>query len=74
MNGIGLAVTSLQSKQYLPEMVSSVEDPLVNDKNVRVKNILVVDNNGNVIDSLLEEYAPREREDKSTEYVHFQDL
>src|SRR5687767_13638291 len=74
MNGIGLAVTSLQSQQYLPEMVGSVEDPLLNDKNVRVKNILVVDDDGNVIDSLLEEYGPREREDKTTQYVHFQDL
>ena len=74
MNGIGLAVTSLQRKEYLPDMISSVNDPLLNDKNVRVKNILVVDENGNIIDSLLEEYAPREREDQTTEYVHFQEL
>jgi signal transduction histidine kinase len=74
MNGIGLAVTSLQSKQYLPEMVGSIQDPLLADKNVRVKNILVVDDDGNVIDSLLEEYGPQEREDQTTHYVHFQDL
>jgi signal transduction histidine kinase len=74
MNGIGLALTSLQSKQYLFDMVASVKDPLLNDKNVRVKNIFVVDEDGNVIDSLLEEYAPHEREDNTTQSVHFQDL
>jgi signal transduction histidine kinase len=74
MTGVALGLNSLQSDKYLDEMVSSLKDPLLNDKNVRVKNILVVDDNGNIIDSLQREYAPRQREDKSTQYVQFQDL
>ena len=74
MTGVALGLKSLQSDKYLDEMVSSLKDPLLNDKNVRVKNILVVDDNGNIIDSLQREYAPRQREDKSTQYVQFQDL
>src|SRR6187551_3750180 len=50
MTGIGL--NSLQSKQYLYEIVGSLKDPLLNNKNARVKNILVVDDAGNVMDSM----------------------
>jgi signal transduction histidine kinase len=74
MTGVALGVNSLQSDKYLDEMLGSVKDPLLNDKNVRVKNILVVDDDGNVIDSLQREYTPRQREDKTTEYVQVQDL
>ena len=74
MTGIALGLDSLQSDQYLDEILSSVKDPLLNDKNLRVKNILVVDDNGNVIDSLQQEFVPRQREDKTTQYVQFQEL
>jgi len=43
MTGIGLGLDSLQSKQYLYEIVGSLKDPLLDNKNARVKNILVVD-------------------------------
>src|SRR5215213_1097835 len=52
MTGIALGMNSLQSDQYLDEILGSVKDPLLNNKNVRVKNILVVDDSGNVMDSL----------------------
>src|ERR1043166_9052782 len=52
MTGIGLGLNSLQSKQYLYETVDSLKDPLLNNKNARVKNILVVDDDGNVLDSM----------------------
>ena len=74
MSGVALGLNSLQSDKYLDEMLGSLKDPLLKDKNLRVKNILVVDDNGNVIDSLEKEYVPRQREDKSTQYVQFQDL
>src|SRR5215211_5082047 len=74
MTGIGLGLQSLQSDKYLEELIGTVKDPLLNSKNVRVKNILVVDDGGNVIDSLQREYAPRERPDNTPEYVQFKDL
>jgi signal transduction histidine kinase len=74
MTGIGLGLDSLQSEQYLDEILGSLKDPLLNDKNVRVRNILVVDDAGNIIDSLQREYVPRQREDKTTQYVQFQEL
>jgi signal transduction histidine kinase len=74
MTGIALGLESLQSEQYLDEIIGDVREPLLSDKNVRVKNILVVDDDGNVTDSLIPEFNPREREDKTTRYVQYKDI
>src|SRR5574338_102706 len=74
MTGIALGLESLQSEQYLDEIIGGLREPLLNDKNVRVRNILVVDDEGNVLDSVIPEFNPREREDKTTRYVQFKDI
>lgn len=74
MTGIALGIESLQSEQYLDEIIGDLREPLLNDKNVRVKNILVVDDDGNVRDSLIPEFTPRELDDKTTQYVQFKDI
>lgn len=74
MTGIALGLESLQSEQYLDEIIGGLREPLLNDKNVRVRNILVVDDAGNVLDSVIPEFNPREREDKTTRYVQFKDI
>jgi signal transduction histidine kinase len=74
MTGIALGLDSLQSDKYLYEIIGSVKDPLLNNKNVRVKNILVVDDNGNVFDSLEREYSPRQGADNTTHYVRLEEL
>jgi signal transduction histidine kinase len=74
MTGIALGLESLKSEQYLDEIIGSLREPLLNDKYVRVKNILVVDDDGNVRDSLIRQYHPREREDNTTGYVQFKDI
>src|ERR1043166_6403046 len=48
MTGIALGIESLQSDQYLDAIVGGLREPLLKDKNVRVKNIMVVDDAGNV--------------------------
>ena len=74
MTGIALGLDSLQSDQYLVEIVSNLREPLLNDKNVRVKNILVVDDDGNVRDSAIPEFNPRQRDDKSLQFVQYKDI
>ena len=74
MTGVALGLDSLQSDKYIDQIIGSVKDPLLNSKNVRVKNILVVDDDGNVLDSLQPEDAPRKMPDNTTQYVQFQDL
>lgn len=73
MTGIALGLESLQSEQYLDQIIGGLQEPLLNQKNVRVKNILVLDDDGNVLDSVIPEFNPREREDQTT-YVQFKDI
>lgn len=74
MTGIALGLESLQSDQYLDEIIGSLREPLLKDKNVRVKNILVVDDDGNIRDSIIPDFNPREREDNTFSYVQFKDI
>ncbi|HVF22034.1 MAG TPA: HAMP domain-containing protein, partial [Pyrinomonadaceae bacterium] len=74
MSGVALGLNSLHSDQYLDEILGTVKDPLLNDKTVRVKNVLVVDDDGNVRDSLQQEYTPRQQPDNTTQYVQVRDL
>src|SRR5215210_666904 len=73
MTGIALGLESLKSDQYLDQIIGGLQEPLLNQKNVRLKNILVVDDDGNVIDSVIPEFNPRER-DQTTRYVQFKDI
>jgi len=74
MTGIALGLESIQSDRYLDDIIGDLREPLLNQKNVRVKNILVVDDDGNVRDSIIPEFNPREREDKTPSYVQFNDI
>jgi signal transduction histidine kinase len=74
MTGVALGLKSLQSDKYLDEILGSVREPVLNDKNGRVKNILVVDEDGNVKDSIIPEYNPRQSTDNTTRYIHFREL
>jgi signal transduction histidine kinase len=74
MTGIALGLESLQSDRYLDQIIGDLREPLLNNKNVRVKNILVVDDDGNVIDSVIPEFNPREREDNTRRYVQYKDI
>ena len=74
MAGVALGVNSLSSNQYLDQMRSNLRQPLVDERNGRVRNVLVVDNEGNVYDSLMKEYAPRQNPDGSTSYVKLTDV
>ncbi len=72
MTGVALGLKSVGSKKYLVDIVGN--DPLLNNKRVRVRNILVVDEKGNILDSLNPEYNPRELEDNSTRSVQYKDI
>jgi hypothetical protein len=73
MTGVALAIQSLRSEQYLDDIIGD-NDALLNSKDGRVRNILVVDDSGNVIDSVIPDYAPSEHADKTPRYVQFKDI
>jgi signal transduction histidine kinase len=65
MAGVALGVNSISSNKYLDDIRSSVREPLLEEPNGRVRNVLVVDSNGNVLDSLSKDYAPEKNPDRS---------
>ncbi|MGH9880209.1 MAG: sensor histidine kinase, partial [Pyrinomonadaceae bacterium] len=52
----------------------SVRQPLLDEHTGRVTNVLVVDNEGNVRDSLLKDYAPGENDDGTPRYTRILDV
>jgi signal transduction histidine kinase len=75
MTGVALGLKSVQSRDYLVDIAGEMHEPLLNNKRVRVLNILVVDDAGNIWDSLNPEYNPRVNEDdKTTRYFQFKDV
>lgn len=74
MAGVALGVNSINSPNYLDQMRNDLREPLLDEKTGRVKNVLVVDNDGNIQDSLVEAYSPRTNPDKTTRYVRLTDV
>src|ERR671915_1124938 len=52
MAGVALGVNSITSGEWLRDMQAEVNSPLFGDRADRVHNVLIVDEDGNVKDSL----------------------
>lgn len=74
MAGVALGVNSISSGQYLYEMYPEAKRPLLNDQAGRVKNVLVVDREGNIQDSLQREFGPTTNPDGSKRNVKVKDI
>lgn len=74
MAGVALGVNSISSDKYLEALRSNLREPLIDEKTGRVNNVLVVDSDGRVQDSLVGLYAPRVSEDKTTQFTHIRDV
>ena len=73
MAGVALGVNSISSTKYLDQIRSSIRDPHIDETTGRVRNVLVVDNDGFVQDSLVGDYLPRETGGTTTRY-HIKDV
>ena len=69
MAGVALGVNSISNRKYLDEMRKSSREPLLDEQTGRVTNVLVVDNEGKVWDSLVKDYAPQQNDDETTTYA-----
>jgi len=74
MAGLALGVNALTSPKNLDEIRKDLKQPLLDENTGRVKNVLVVDSNGNVYDSLIDQYAPQKNDDGTKRDVHFADV
>jgi signal transduction histidine kinase len=74
MAGVALGVNSLSSGLYLDQMREQAKQPLLGEQTERVKNVLIVDDQGNVKDSLDKTQIPRQNPDKSITYIKVKDV
>ena len=74
MAGVGLGVNSLSSGLYLDQMREQAKQPLLREQAERVKNILIVDNEGKIEDSLDPTEGPQLNPDKTTRYLRVKDI
>ena len=74
MTGVALGLKSVESREYLDKIVGSIRESPLNDETGRVRNILLLDEQGNILDSIVAEYNPVERDDKTIQYRQFKDL
>jgi signal transduction histidine kinase len=74
MAGVALGVNSLSSGEYLDQMREEARLPLLGDRADRVQNVLIVDESGNIKDSLDKNQTPRVNPDNSPRYVKLRDI
>lgn len=74
MAGVALGVNSLSSGLYLDQMRDQAQQPLLGEQADRVKNVLIVDDQGNIKDSLDKNQIPQENADKSIRYMKVKDI
>jgi len=74
MAGVALGVNSLSSGLYLDQMREQARQPLLGEQAERVNNVLIVDDQGNINDSLDRDQIPRQNPDKSVTYVKVKDV
>jgi signal transduction histidine kinase len=74
MAGVALGVDSLSSGLYLDKLREQAGQPLLGEQAERVKNVLVIDDQGNILDSLDKEQQPRENPDKTTRHIKVKDI
>lgn len=74
MAGVALGVNSLSSGLYLDQMRAQVNPALLGQQAERVKNVLIVDEEGKIKDSLDKDQVPQFNPDKSIRYVRLKDI
>jgi signal transduction histidine kinase len=74
MAGVALGVNSLSSGLYLDQMRDQAQQPLLGEQADRVKNVLIVDDQGDIKDSLDKNQIPQQSADKSIRYLKVKDI
>ena len=72
--GVSLGVKALNSNKYLDQLQDEAKQPLLAAQSGRVKNVLIVDDDGNIEDSLDKDQIPRVNPDSTTRFVKVKDI
>jgi signal transduction histidine kinase len=70
MAGVALGVNSISSKEYLFRMREQGKLPWLGSQSNRVENVLIVDEQGNIRDSLFKNQTPQYNPDDTIRYVN----
>src|SRR5437899_4922227 len=73
MAGVALGVNSISSGLYLDQMRDQAKQPLLGEQAERVKNVLIIDDNGEIIDSLDKNQSTRENPNKQISRISVTD-
>src|SRR5574341_241345 len=74
MAGVAFGVNGVTSGEYLIDMQAEIKSPLFGNRADRVQNVLIVDNAGNIKDSLDNNQTPRQNSDGSIQYINVKDI
>lgn len=74
MAGVALGMNAITSKEYLYEMRDEMRVPLLGQQSNRVQNVLIVDEEGNIRDSLDKNQAPSLNPDNTIRYIKVKDI
>ena len=74
MAGFALGVNSFSGKKYLDQLSEEAKQPLLGEQAARVKNVLSVDDQGNIQNSMDKDQTPRINPDKTIRYVKVKDI
>ena len=72
--GVSLGITAINSGKYLDQMQDEAKQPLLGDQSARVKNVMVVDAQGNIENSLDKNQNPQTNPDGSSHYFSVKDI
>src|SRR5256885_7173603 len=73
MAGVALGMSSISSGDYIVNLQKKAGQPLPGENSGRVSNILVVDNEGRIVDSL-KSYNPVPDTDGTLRYTYLKDI
>lgn len=74
MAGVALGVNSISSKEYLYLMREEGKIPLLDQPSNRIQNVLIVDQQGNIKDSLDKNQTPQYNSDETIRYVNVKEI
>ena len=72
--GVSLGIKALNSGKYLDQMQEEAKQPLLGAQSGRVKNVIIVRNNGNIENSLDSDQIPQVNPDGSTRFVSVKEI
>lgn len=74
MAGVALGVSSISQDKYLDQIRNEIHQPLLDEQTGRVRNVLVVDSDGNIRDSLTKAQNPQENDDGTVTFKNVSQL